>query len=279
MIQTEELAKQIEKELNGVIHTKALGLQFKIHAVEGLFKKAQRNVNGSKQAYINGILRATGGDYTPISEINNLQTNMVLEFAVPKDQAKAVELITTEWAEDVIGEIYTIGAWTYLITPTPATPGQIDDRTPLGEVIPYTSILGIQIIKNGMISNAVNWAIDGDRINVVNATFDSSRTPDTKPKLNKGYCTTTNQYETATIVLTFPYSFTTAVKSIVEDILNETWDKSYTITRKDFFAEKENAGTEEDEYLLSWECVLTKGTIIEESGKIVSITCTFARTE
>lgn len=279
MIQTEELAKQIEKELNGVIHTKALGLQFKIHAVEGQFKKAQSNANGSKQGYINGILRATGGDYTPISDINNLQTNMVLDFAVPKENAKAVELITTEWAEDVIGEIYTIGAWTYLITPTPATPGQIDERTPIGEVIPYTMILGIQIIKNGMISNAVTWGIDGAKINVVNATFDSTRTPDTKPKANQGYCTTTNQYESASIVLTFPYSFTTPVKAIVEDILNETWDKSYTITRKDAYAENTSAGLEDDANLITWECVLTKGTITEESGKIVSITCTFARTE
>lgn len=272
MIQTEELAKRIEEELNGVIHAKALGIKFKIHATEGRYKKAQRNADGSKQAYVNGILRASGGDYTPISEINNLQTNMVLDFAVPKVQANEFELITTSWAEDVIGEVYTIGSWTYLITPTPATPGQIDDRTPIGEVIPYTMVLGIQIIKNGMIGNAVNWTIaKGEttgRIRVINASIDSTRTPDTKAKLNTGYCTTTNQYESTTIVLVFPYSFTDIVREIVNDILTENWEEEYTLTRNDYFADA-----------ITRKCVMTKGTINEESGKIVSITCAFARKE
>lgn len=281
MVQTEELARQIETELNGVIHATALGIKFKIHATEGLYYKAQRKANGTKQAYVNGILRATGGDYTPISNINNLQTNMVLELAVPKDQAHDIELITTSWAEDILGEIYTIGSWTYLITPTPATPGQLDDRTPLGEVIPYTMILGIQIIKNGMIGNAVNWTITSGteivneqevpitgRIGVTNASFGTTRTPDTKPKANQGFCTTENQYESAMINLTFPYSFTKIVKKIVNDILTENWDEEYLITRSDSYADT-----------ITRKCVMTQGNIIEESGKIVAVTCSFARKE
>lgn len=281
MIQTQQLAERIEQELNGVIHATALGIKFKIHATEGLYYKAQRRANGTKQAYINGILRASGGDYTPISNINNLQTNMILDFVVPKDQVHDFELITTSWIEDVLGDIYTIGSWSYLITPTPATPGQLDDRTPIGEVIPYSIVLGIQIIKNGMIGNAVNWTITSGteivddlpvpitgRIGLVNASFSSTRTPDTKPKANDGYCTTDNQFEASTIVMTFPYSYTKIVKKIVNDILTENWDEEYVITRNDSYADS-----------ITRTCVMTQGQILEESGKIVAITCTFARKE
>lgn len=266
MVQTEELARRIEEELNGNLNSVALGIKFKIHATEGLYKKTQLKANGTKQAFINGILRASGGDYTPISEINNLQTTMMLEFAIPKDQAHDFELITTSWAEDVLGEVYTIGSWTYLITPTPATPGQLDDRTPLGEVLPYSMVLSIQIIKNGMISNAVTWKIGNDQINVINAVFDTQRSPDTKPYANTGVCITENQYESSSIILTFPYSFTNAVRSIVNDILSENWENTYIISRDDTYANS-----------FARECVMTTGRITEESGKIVAITCTFAR--
>lgn len=283
MIQTEELANKIEQELNGVIHTVAFGMRFKIHAIEGTYKKAQQRANGTKQAFINGILRSTGGDYTPITDINNLQTTMMLEFAVPKNKVDEFELITTSWIEDVLGEVYSIGSFTYIITPTPATPGQVDNRTPLGGVVPYSMVLGIQIIKNGMISNALTWSISTPRdgaepgdldyliqgtVGVINGVIDSQRTPDTKTMVGAGYCTTDVQYENTTIVLTFPYAFTEIVKQIVKDIYNENWDRKYTLTLGDSFASG-----------ISRVCVMTKGSVIMESGKIASITCSFARSE
>lgn len=268
MIQIEQLAQMLQDELDGNIHAAAGGLKFKVHPTMGNYKNAVKKLNGTTQKYINAVLRQTSGEYTPIKDINNLTANLTLELAVPQEKVDQVELILSTWSEAVIGEIYNLGDWVLLITPTPATAGQVKNATPIGSMISELVVLNIQFIKDGLIGNAVDWTINGSPIKVLNAVLSSSRTPDVIPDVNTGTCKANNQYENTTIAITFAYSFTTATQTLVNDLINKNKDAIYTITRNDGFANS----FEED-------CICTKIDLTEEAGKIVSISCAFAKAD
>lgn len=264
MVQITALAQEIQDELNGNINAIALDLNFKIHASVGTYKKATLNANGTKTQYINGVLRSTTGNYVPVKSVNNLFTSLMLEFAVPQSKTEDVELILSSWMEALIGEIYTLGNWSLIITPQPATPGQAKNTSPMGATVPYLVVLNIQFIKDGLISNAVEWQIDGNDItpDQVGSTF--NRTPDIKPMANDGTTKADNQYETETIVFVLPISFTTIIQTLLNDIAAHDISKTYTITRSDSFS-TDRSGT----------YTMTNAELNEQAGKIVSMTLTF----
>lgn len=219
---------------------------------------------GKKRKYINGVLRSSAGTYTPVKHINNVLTTLMLEIAVPQDKMHEVEQTLTSWSESVIGEVYTMGNWNLLITPQPPTPGVAKEDSPLGDIVPELMVLEFQMIENGIISNAVQWTINGQAVDLSSDTISINRNPDVKPMANQGYCVASNQYQDDSIVMTLAYKTTTIMKKIVEDLLDRNKDEVYTITRNDGFAET-----------FTEDCIITNGSIVEQSGKIVAVTLTF----
>ena len=226
--------------------------------------KLAENV-GAKRKFINGVLRSTAGAYTPVKHINNVLTTVTLEIAAPQDKVHEIEQTLTSWAESVIGEVYTMGRWNLLITPQPPVPGTAKINSPLGELVPYLVVLEFQMIENGIISNAVQWTINGQDVDTSSNTTSFDRNPDTKSLANQAVCVSGNQYEANTIALVLAYKTTAIMKTIVNDLINHRKDEIYTIARNDGFADT-----------FSGNFVLTKGEIIEESGKIVALSLSFA---
>ena len=264
MQQITALAKSIEQELNDNLNANAFGLKFKIHANVGNYKKATLNADGTRQKYINGVLRGSAGNYMPVKGLNNLFATLMLEFAVPQDKTNEVEIVLNSWTESVLGEVFNLDGWNLLITPQPATPGLAQDTSPIGSTVPFLVALNIQLIKDGLISNIVEWKINGNAVQFENVGGTWDRTPDIKPKANKGTCIADNQYENETIVCVLAYSYNATVQKIMNDIINHNIDEVYTISRSDGFADD-----------LEQDFVLTNAQLNEQSGKIVSLTLTF----
>lgn len=217
-----------------------------------------------QQYLINGVLRSTTGEYTPVKSLNNLQSSLMLEFAVPQEKIVDAELVLSSWTENTLGEAYSLGEWSVLITPQPATVGTAKNDTPLGAMVPLMVVLTVQFIKDGLISNAVGWTLNGERITPTSIVKEISRTPDIKPRANDGVCLADNQYEAETIVMTLPVSFTTIMRDLLNDIANRDFSKRYILARDDGFS---NA--------TSNTYILTHITQNEEGGKIVSLTLSF----
>lgn len=264
MLQITALAKSIEQELNENINAVAFGLKFKIHANVGNYQKATLNANGTKQKYINGVLRGSTGNYVPVKGLNNLFATLMLEFAVPQDKCDQMEMVLNSWNESVLGEVFTLSGWNLLITPQPASAGLAKDASPIGSMVPFLVSLSIQMIKDGLISNVVNWTINGKSVQFENVGGTWNRTPDIKPKANDGTCKADNQYENETLVVVLAYSYNVVVQDIMNDIIQHNIDKVYTITRNDGFADE-----------LNQDFVMTNAELNEQSGKIVSLTLTF----
>lgn len=265
MLQTTALAKSIEEELNENLNATAFGLKFKIHANAGNFKRATLNTNGTRQRYINGVLRGSAGNYVPVKGLNNLFATLMLELAVPQDKTDQVEVVLNSWTESVLGEVHQMGKWALLITPQPATPGLAKDASPIGATVPFLVALSVQLIQNGLISNMVQWTINGEAVQFDSVTQVWNRTPDVKPMANKGYTIADNQYENQSLAVVLPYSYSNIVQKIANDILGHKIDEVYTLKRVDGFAED----TEQ-------EFVMTNAQMNEQSGKIVSMTLSFA---
>ena len=220
---------------------------------------------GAKRKFINGVLRSSAGTYTPVKHINNVLTELVLELAVPQEFVHEIEQTLSSWSESVIGEVYEMGNWNLLITPQPVTPGTAKIDTPLGEFIPLYVSLSIQMIENGVISNAVSWQINGQDVDISNGTINFNRTPDSMPLVNQGVSKTTNAYVVESIAIVLAYKTTEIIRKLMNDLINNRKDEVYTITRNDGFA---------DNY--TGDFIMTKGDINEESGKIVSLSLSFA---
>lgn len=264
MVQLSTLAKSIEDELNGQLNSTSMGISFKIHSTIGNYKKAITKTNGQKQVFVNGILRATTGTYTPVKELNNVDASLMLEFAVQQERVEDVQLILSTWTESVLGEVYNMGNWAVLITPQTTIPGVAKNATPVGSMVPLMLMLDIQLIQNGLVSNSVEWKINGVEINPTNVVVSNSRTPETNARPNLAVTQTNNQYDNETIVMTLPVSYTTAIQDLLNDIRAHSIDAVYRITRKDNFSDN-----------LDGLYVLANSELNEESGKIVAITLTF----
>lgn len=350
MVQIKALAQTIQEELNGNLNAVALGLNFKIHASVGNFKKAMslpqsrvdirvkqgvilnvfndvaniefeiENISnfevgtrvyyeeeeycvasvdyinnkitlgvekqkelyskvadkeeytltrdelfGQKTKFINGVLKSSSGSYTPVSGLNNLFISLMLELAVPQEKAEDFELVASSWSEDVIGSIYHLNNWDLLITPKPATPGTVKNVSPIGSTIPYLIMLDIQFIKNGMISNSVEWKINGQEVRPEAVSISWNMTPHTVPIANDGLCRTENQYLSETITLILPYSLTTVMQTLFNDLVAHNYTNTYNIIRQDSFANN-----------LVNNYKIANATINEEAEKIVSLTVTFS---
>lgn len=264
MQQITALAKSIEQELNDNLNANAFGLKFKIHANAGNYKKAVLKADGTRQKFINGVLRGSTGNYVPVKGLNNLFATLMLEFAVPQDKCEQMEMVLNSWTESVLGEVFSLDGWNLLITPQPATPGLAKDTSPIGATVPFLVALNVQLIKDGLISNVVKWTVNGQAIQFENVSGTWNRTPDIKPKANKGTCVADNQYENQTLVVIMAYTYSAIVQKIANDIINHNIDAVYNITRDDGFADK-----------MEQDFILTNAEINEQSGKIVSFTLTF----
>ena len=226
--------------------------------------KLAENV-GAKRSYINGVLRSSAGTFTPVKHVNNVLATIMLELAVPQEDVHEIEQTITSWEEDVIGEVYSMGNWNLLITPQPPTPSNARINSPLGEFIPYLIVLEYQMIENGIISNAVKWTINEQEVDATNAQITFNRNPDVIPLANQGENVANNQYETTAVSMVLAYKTTNIIKTLVNDLINHRKDQVYVISRDDGFA---------DTY--SGNFILTKGDIIEESGKIVALSLAFS---
>ena len=265
MLQTYQIAKLIEKELNDNINATATGIKFKIHNAVGNYKKAVTKADGKKQRYVNGVLRNSTGNYTPVKGLNNLLSTLMLEFAVQQDDTEKVQLIIDSWSESIIGSVYQLDkTWQILITPQPAAPGTVKNTTPLGSTLPMLVVLEIQLIKDGLISNAVEWSINGQTVMASNVSMTFNRTPDVKPRANKKYCSALNQYEVRSISMVLPLSFSNINKQIANDLFSCNKDVAYTIKRVDGFLTDFEA-----------DFLLTSADWAEQSNKIVTMTLTF----
>lgn len=268
MLQTYTLAKSIESELNGSALATSTGLQFKIFANVGNYKRAVLKSDGSRQKYINGVLRSSAGTFVPVKGLNNLFASLMLELAVPQDKTNEVEQILNAWNESVLGEVFTSGTESFLITPQPATPGLAKDASPIGATVPFLVALSVQFIENGLVSNAVKWTINGTEVQFESVSGTWNRTPDVNAKVNTGLCVAYNQFESETLSMILPFSYNTIVQTIMNDIANHNIDKVYTITRNDGFTDE-----------MSGSFVLTNAQLNEQSGKVVSLTLTFNPTD
>lgn len=268
MLQTYTLAKSIESELNGSTLATSTGLQFKIFANVGNYKRAVLKSDGSRQKYINGVLRGTAGTFVPVKGLNNLFASLMLELAVPQDKTNEVEQILNAWNESVLGEVFTSGTESFLITPQPATAGLAKDASPIGATVPFFVALSVQFIQNGLVSNAVKWTIDGSELQVESFSGTWNRTPDTNAKINSGLCTSNNQFENQTLSFVLPFAYSTIVQKLMNDITNHNIDTVYTITRNDGFTDE-----------MSGQFQMTNAQLNEQSGRVASLTLTFNPTD
>jgi len=267
MLQIFEIARLIEKELNANLNAVATKTVFKVHNAVGNYEKAiAKGDDGKLQKKTNGVLRATTGNWTPVKSLNNLMTTLVLEFAVEQDKCDSTMLVLDSWSEQVIGAVYGLAKDVQmLITPSPATPGQAKNTAPLGAMIPLTVVLDIQLIKGGLISNAVGWTCNGLDLAPSNVSVSFNRTPDTVAKANQNVARTNNQYEVRSVVMVLPLVFTDIDKKLMDDMFLGNKDEVYLLERKDgFFPD------------YSDNFIITNGDYAEESGKIATLTLTFA---
>lgn len=265
MIQLSALAQSIENELNGSLNAVAMGVKFKIYSTIGNYKKAITKTDGKKQVYVNGILRATTGSYTPVKALNNVDATLMLELAVQQERVEDVQLILSTWTESVVGEVYTMGNWAVLITPQTSIAGVAKNASPIGSMIPLMLMLDTQFIQNGLVSNSVTWTINGETVHPTNVVRSNNRTPDTNPRANMGLTKTVNQFDNETIVMTLPISYNTIIQNILNDVGSHNIEATYQITRSDGFSTSTNQ-----------LYVITSCELMEEGGKIAALTLTFS---
>lgn len=264
MVQISALAKTIENELNGSLNAVALGVAFKIHSTLGNYTKAIKKTSGAKQVFVNGILRATNGEYTPVKALNNLDISLVLELAVQQARVEDVQLILSNWTEGVLGNVYDMGTCAVLITPQTTIAGVAKDASPIGSMVPLMLSLDVQLIENGLISNSVQWSINGHVVHPTSVATTNNRTPDTNPRANLGMTRSINQYDNETIVMTLPISFGAIIQTLLNDVRAHNIDATYQIIRDDGFSTNLN-----ELYILG------NAELAEEGSKIVAMTLTF----
>ena len=279
VIELKQYALLIENELNQVAEDDGSSKRFIVHSDMGDYINPLRQENNTLKNYINGVLVQATGDFTKIECIENINSNYTLEFIVKQNEVEEVRRIISDWASCKVGKVYSVGDTNYLLTPTLAETGYAKDSR-LGSSVPLRVNINVQSIARGLLSNMVTWSIKKlnydenapeeeiwETLKLENANISINRTTSSLPHPNKNYMVSSNAYTTTTISIIIPYSFNEVNNRIIQNLLTDNKNEIFEIKRNDTI----NIVTE--------KFILVNGSINEESGKIVSIQCTFMRTK
>ena len=264
-----EYAKIIESQLNENAHARAFHLTFKVWADIGDFQEAFKNQ--TEKTLINCVLRETTGVYTPIKEAKTKFINLAFEIAVNQAKVDEAKVVLQDWSTAQLGVIWQANDFTYMITPGAITTGTAFNTCDVGSTLPLTITIELQETELGLISNEMAWSIatgelQAANVEVLNGQIISQRTQQSQNYMNASETVSINQLTTLTIQLLIPVAKNDICKAIMDSILSNSKDDTYTISMVDEWS----AG-------ISGDFILSSGELRFESGKVVAMNCTFLK--
>ena len=269
MITISQYAEIIENQLNENAHAQAFHLTFKVWADIGDFQEAFKNQ--TNKTLINCVLRETTGDYTPIKEAKTKFINLAFDIAVNQAKVDEAKVVLQDWSTKQLGVIWQANDFTYMVTPGAISTGTAFNTCEIGSTLPLTITIELQETELGLISNEMVWTIaTGDitatTIEVLNGQIVSQRTQQTQNYMNSSETVSINQLTTLSVQLVIPVAKNNICKAIMDSILSNSKDDTYTIAMSDGWS----AG-------ISGDFILSSGELRFESGKVVAMSCNFLK--
>lgn len=261
MIDIQTIAEQIESGLNAISNE----FVFKI------FTNAQEYTDGITDAprrtvkYVWGIIQAVpGSTIVPIQGLNSYGIAYSIQFAADYLKRNEIYAIISDYVQQNIGTSAMLNGYASVVNFDLPTPGQIEQFTAIGKILPITLVVRYQFIKGGKLSNDIKISINDEAMLVLSSAFLRARTPDTTWLLNEEEMQTAIGQQGLTINIDIAYTTGgQVVKDLAADIIAGKLLQTYNLSYNDGIIDK------------NWLVVLQDGALNMEAQKVASISLSF----
>jgi len=284
MLQTFELTRFFENELNADKNADDTKVRFKIHNSVGVYNPNPTELTQKEQeesqrfSWINGVLSADGGDNPPISDFSNVVAQYSMEFVVPaslsKRKVETVDLILHSFITKFNGTKQKIGIGNWVFQFQEPVFVDISQQGQVG----VSSVCRINFLvdynEDAVSSIDEVLKIDGIVIPIENGYQELVRTGVTNAI--HGRSTTQSQpiQQTLQFVMDVPYKCDNPkVVELRKDAAGASLSKSYLLEYTDGITYPENAP------LIKRVTLFGMQNVNSESPKIVYLRFTFQETD